>query len=1066
MSAMGRLLLAAPLSATCLTLVGFPAVAAQAENAERVFDISTQPLSAALLEFSRQSDVSVAVSPELVANKTANAVKGRLKPAVALDRLLAGSGLSPIRQSDGVITLSPIKVRQPRGFTRPTTRQSTASNPSSSGRMAQSSATQTQNAQAPTVEEIVVTGTRVVRDGYEAPTPLTVVSMEQIQQMAPANIADYLNTLPQLVGNASPQTSRQSISGGGAGLNTLNLRSLGGTRTLVLLDGQRSVGSQPTGLVDINTFPQQLISRVDVVTGGASAQYGSDAVAGVVNFILDKNFVGVKGEIQGGITTYGDDRNWNIKLSAGTGFANNRGHFLVSGEAAHIDGIMGVPRAWAKQGWHIILNPAYAVGNGQPFQLVLPQTSQSNQTPGGIITAGPLKGIAFGPGGTPYEFNYGTLISDPWMQGGDWVANDITASMPGGYYGAGDQLDPSETRQNTYARLSYEITDDIEVFGTWNWAYDNNFTICCSNFDPGDLTVKADNAFIPASLQTQMTALKLTSLPFGTMSADLPPISARNTRKLARYVVGGNGKFDAFGSSWTWDGYYQAGNVGADKRFMDRLKTHLTQALDAVRAPNGAIVCRSTLTNPSNGCVPFDLFGVGVNSAAAVHYASQYSYAYETYREEVMAANLRAEPFSVSAGPVSFATGIEHRVEAGGGIQSADNAANNSYVGNQAPIFGSYNVTEGYLETVVPLANDASWAKQVDLNAAARFTNYSTAGFVTTWKVGATYTPIADIRFRVTRSRDIRAPNRTELFAAGIYTGNLVNDPFHNNTPVNVQSLQVGNPKLVPEKGDTTGLGVVVQPRFFRGFNASVDYYSIDISDAINTVSRQDVPNRCYAGETAFCSALTFDPITGYLSGVVVQPTNFVVQRERGIDLEASYTLKMESLVSSWNGDLSFRGLATRYITDYTDDGAMLGVTRAVGNNGSNGPPHWKYQLIASYTDDPIVLSLTARGISPGVTSNQNIQCTSGCPAINVNTVTINNNYMPGAHYWDLGFTYSFNVGDADLKSFFTVRNLFNTSPPIAAQGPQGAAFATPPCNAALYDCLGRQFRAGIRFEK
>jgi outer membrane receptor protein involved in Fe transport len=931
---------------------------------------------------------------------------------------------------------------------------------------AQSSVTQTQNAQAPAVEEIVVTGTRVVRDGYEAPTPLTVVGVEQIQQMAPANIADYVNTLPQLSGSASPQSSRTSVSAGGAGLNTLNLRQLGGTRTLVLLDGQRSVGSQPTGLVDVNTFPQQLISRVDVVTGGASAQYGSDAVAGVVNFVLDNKFTGVKGEIQGGVTTYGDDRNWDIKLTAGTGFANDRGHFIVSGEAARIDGINGVPRGWAKQGWHIILNPAYAVGNGQPFQLVLPQTSQSNQTPGGIITSGPLKGIAFGPGGTPYQFNYGALIKDPWMQGGEWAANDITASFPQGIWGAGDSLDPSETRQNAYARVSYDITDDIEVFGTWNWAYDNSFGLTSANFDPADLTVKADNGFMPAVIQTQMAALKLTTFQFGTMSADLPPIAPWNTRKLVRYVVGGNGKFDAFGSSWTWDGYYQAGNVGADKRFMDRLKDHLALALDAVKGPNGSVVCRSTLTNPANGCVPFDLFGVGVNSSAAVNYISQYSYAYENYRQEVMAANLHGEPFSDWAGPVSLATGIEHRVEAGGGIQSVSNAANDSYVGNQAPVEGSYNVTEGYVETVVPLAKDTVWARSLDLNAAARFTSYSTSGFVTTYKFGATYTPIDDIRLRLTRSRDIRAPNRVELFAAGIYTGNLVNDPFHNNTPVNVQSLQVGNKGLVPEKADTTGLGVVLQPRFIPGFNASVDYYDIKINNAIGTVGRQEVPNRCFAGETAFCSALTFDPVSGFLSQVIIQPTNFVVQRTRGIDFESSYTLHLDDLVSSWDGQIALRGLATKYITDYQNNGTF--VTQFVGANGSNGPPHWKYSVSATYTNDKITFSLMGRGFSAGVYNNTTIGCTSNCPPITSTVLTQNTNYLPGALYWDSNFAYRFRMGDengSDMEAFFAVRNLMNKDPAIVAQGTSGVAFSTPPCNAVLYDCLGRVFHAGIRFK-
>lgn len=178
---------------------------------------------------------------------------------------------------------------------------------------------------AAAVDEIVVTGTRVVRDGYEAPTPVSVIGIDQIEDAAVANLGDFVNTLPSLVGNTSPQTARTSMTAGGVGLNTPQARNLGSSRTLILLDGQRTVGSQPTGQVDINTFPQQLVSRVDIVTGGASAAYGSDALAGVINFVLDREFTGVKGELQGGLTTYGDGPNWNGALSAGTPFANGRG---------------------------------------------------------------------------------------------------------------------------------------------------------------------------------------------------------------------------------------------------------------------------------------------------------------------------------------------------------------------------------------------------------------------------------------------------------------------------------------------------------------------------------------------------------------------------------------------------------------------------------------------------------------------------------------------------------------------------------------------------------------------
>ncbi len=906
------------------------------------------------------------------------------------------------------------------------------------------------------VEEIVVTGTRVVRDGYEAPTPLTVMSVDQIQDSAPANVADFVNELPQLTGSTTPQGGRTSISAGGTGINALNLRNLGTTRVLVLLDGKRNVGSQPTGQVDVNTFPQQLISRVDVVTGGASAAYGSDALAGVVNFVLDKRFTGIKGEVQGGVSTYGDDRNWNVSLAAGTPFASERGHFLISGEASKIDGIFGCPRDWCEQGWNIINNPDYAPGSGLPERLVLSQTAPSNQTPGGIITAGPLAGIAFGPGGEPYQFNYGALRRDPWMQGGEWRANDVHQDI---------SLDPSASRQNAFARLSYEVTDDIEVFAEWSWAFNKSRTVTATHFSPGNITIQGDNAFIPDEIRTQMQTLGLTTLQMGSYSSDLEPIQGENERTVRRYVAGATGNFDIFDSRWNWDVYYQYGKAGARKSFYDRIRTPFNNAIDAVRDSNGAIVCRTTLTDPGNGCVPWNVFGTGVNSQSAIDYVADWSYAFETNKQEVIAGTVTGEPLSTWAGPVSLALGVEHRKESGGGIESAINAANQSWVGNQAPTFGSYSVTEGFVETVVPLANDLPWAKSLEFNGAVRMTSYSTSGYVTTWKAGATYSPVDDITFRATRSRDIRAPHRQELFAAGIFTGNVIVDPFRGNVLTDVQSLLSGNINLNPEKADTTGVGAIYQPSWAPGLSASVDFYNIKINNAIGTVGRQETVDRCFRGEQIFCDNLEYDA-NNVISIVKIQPTNFVKQIARGLDIEASYDMPLDNLVSNWQGDLTFRVLATRYLKNYEDTGSSP-PTDTVGANGGSGPPKWRYRLSATYTNDPVRVTLTGRGISAGVYANTNIECTTSCPDSSSLNRTVNDNHVPGALYLDAALTYKILDIDQDgagVDAYLNVRNLMNKDPALVAQGPGGVAFSTPPSNPLYYDSLGRMFRAGVRF--
>ncbi|RZA28168.1 MAG: hypothetical protein EOP02_08240, partial [Proteobacteria bacterium] len=247
-------------------------------------------------------------------------------------------------------------------------------------------------AEAPAEEgtPIIVTGSRIASDGYDSPTPLTVIGEEALAQSANDSIRQSLSTLPVFQGGISTTDGAGVPSFNQAGLSTLELRNLGGNRTLILFDGQRTVPSTSVGIVDIDNFPEQLIERVEVVTGGASAVYGSDAVAGVVNFVLDTDFTGVRGEISGGVTSYGDGENYKIALSAGTSFADGRGHILVSGERTENAGIVdgNGDREWARSTLNYIVNPAYTSSNGEPEFLLRDNVFLSTATHGGIITSG------------------------------------------------------------------------------------------------------------------------------------------------------------------------------------------------------------------------------------------------------------------------------------------------------------------------------------------------------------------------------------------------------------------------------------------------------------------------------------------------------------------------------------------------------------------------------------------------------------------------------------------------------------------------------------------------------
>ena len=921
------------------------------------------------------------------------------------------------------------------------------------------------------IEEIVVTGTRVVRDGFEAPTPLTVISVEELQASAPENIADFVNDLPSVMGSEAPQNSQTSISSGAAGINSLDLRSMGSDRTLVLMDGQRSVASRLNGVTDVNNFPQMLVERVDVVTGGASAAYGSDAVAGVVNFVLDKDFTGFKGSVEGGVTTYGDDRNFKVATAYGTPFSDGRGHFLFSGEISVKEGIMHSDRPWNRNGWTIMNNPNYTPTNGEPERLRLPNVGLSTATPGGIITSGPLRGTAFGEGGTPFQFNYGDLVSDPYMQGGDWRSVQVRNTP---------SLDPRVNRQGVFSRVSYEVSDNVEVFGQLQWASTFSDTRCCPSFSIGNINIAPDNAFIPAAVAAQVQALGLTSLRVGSTHGDLPPVGGKNNRSTNRYVVGANGRFDAFNSEWNWDAYYQYGRTRVSSRGTELWnRASFANAIDAVRDPNtGSIVCRSALTDPGNGCVPYNVFGTGVNDASALEYlgisgsgkneGNGGALRNERFLQNVASVAVTGEPVSTWAGPVSLAFGGEWRQEKVSGVADPISATTRWFAGNYLPTNGKYDVAEGFLETVVPLANGEDWADSLDVNAAVRVTDYSTSGVVTTWKAGVTYSPIPDITLRATRSRDIRAANLEELFQAGTANTNNVVDPFNGNVTTQYLGIRTGNQALRPEKADTTGVGVVLQPSMFPGLSASVDFYNIKIKDAIDQVGAQTIVDNCFAGQTDFCAAITRGLENGVdvIKQIDIAPFNFAKNISRGLDFELSYRTSLEALDMGWEGDLAFRFLATHFIKDFEDNGIDAPQQHA-GENAGDGPPDWVYRATLSYSNDPLTVTLTGRGVSSGVIDNDFIQCTALCPTSTSTNRTINDQHVAGVFYLDTAVSYDlYNVGEdgIDMQLFLNVRNIANKAPPVVGSGPGGVAFSSAPTNFTLYDGIGRTFRAGVRF--
>ncbi|WP_303540902.1 TonB-dependent receptor plug domain-containing protein [Sphingomonas natans] len=906
------------------------------------------------------------------------------------------------------------------------------------------------------VSDIVVTGTRIAREGYQAPSPTTVIGAERLATSANSNIAQFVTTLPAFVGSSNSRSSLAAGAVATTGINSVNLRGLGANRTLVLFDGHRVTPAHPAGDIDVNLIPQQLITTVDIVTGGASAVYGSDAVAGVVNFIMDKKYSGLKGEVSGGVTTYGDGENYRVSLTGGTGFADGRGHILLSGERADDRGIQGnSKRKWTKDGGQNFVNPAYTPTNGQPQFLILKSVGYTNASPGGVIVSGPLRGTAFGEGGATYQQAYGDIVGDAYMRGGDWARNDARR---------GGSIAPEETRNSLFGRAAFDIADHVNVYAQASW----NRTTTFADLVPGFLLntngplIRIDNPFLPANVRAQMLANGLTTIRVGTLNGDSGRIQQRTKRTGRILEIGTTGEVNLLGTSWSWDVYAQDGQTKAllvNPRNISR--ANYTLAVDAVRDPvSGAIVCRSTLTNPTNGCAPWNAMGTGVNQigGAAYDYIGTPSRQDLTVEQDVYSASISGEPFSLPAGPVSIAISAEHRRNSANSTVDAGSLINDHIISNYGRIQGQTKVSEAALETVIPIFKNQPWADSLDLNGAVRYTKYSRAGTVATWKLGVVYSPISDIKLRATRSRDIRAPNLIETFSPPVSTRGTAFDPF-TNTSLAFNQTSIGNPDLKPEIATNTAAGIVLQPSFLRGFSFSADIWDIKIRDAISSITVAQTLLLCFDGTAPqLCSNIVRE--NGILTQVISQSINFAVQQSRGIDFEASYSIPLAAPFSGAPGTLSFHGNATIYLKQYVN--TRLSVpTDNVGENGAGNPPHWRATATASYRTDPIMGSITLRAFPSGTINDTAITCTSGCPTSTTAHPTYSQNRLPGRVYADASLSYDINVGRVRATTFVNVRNILNT-PPGSPRVSSNALLSG--ANALLYDVEGRTFRAGLRF--
>jgi iron complex outermembrane receptor protein len=974
---------------------------------------------------------------------------------------------------------------------------------------------QAQPAPAPTennVESVTVSGSRITISGYEAPTPVTVVDLQKIESNAYANITDDVRQLPQL--NSPPASfgvSQGAASPGTAGANLLNLRNLGVNRTLVLFDGQRVVNSNLTGGVDITTLPQNVIQRVDVVTGGASAAWGSDAVAGVVNFVIDKTFTGFKGSIQGGDTSSGV-RSLSAQGFWGENFDGDRGHIEFAAQYnKRPDTALLIEQKWYR-GTYLVSNPAFTAATAGPTntQFVLADhVGLQNSTQGGIIISSPagtgpvgvggvtalapanaLRGIRFVGAGVPEQVNFGNLTGSALSNGGTLTDRDSEAPW--------QTLGNPNTTYALFADGSYKLTDTIKASIQVNYGY---FTGKgdAQSFQNVTMTVRADNAFLPPSVSAAMAAGGIPSFIMGTLNGNnfdnhavtsdnytkmqagaLAPATTYNRRQLMRAVFSLDG---SLGEDWLWNTYYSHSQT----RFWVRVTgvpviANLTAAQDAVVVTNanrgnsgfalGSVVCRSSLpgqaavvvgkVTAAPGCIPVNSFGEGVASADGIRYATGNNQDFEnmTMNMDVFEASMQGKlPWGLPAGNVAVSFGFHYRKEDGRNRATTTGDNGGYSVANYANFPASnINVREGFLEINAPVLKD-SFVQSLDFNAAGRMTDYSTSGLVETWKLGFVSQLNDDIRLRSVWSVDIRAPTVQDLFApANVNTGST-QDPRTGATVPIINNV-LGNPTLAPEVARTISGGIVLTPTFLPGFSFSLDWYNLSMTGQINTVSQNLILSTCKVNiNDPLCSALVFGGANGALSIINRVPININALRTSGMDISATYATDL------WGGSLT-----TSFAANYTDEltinspGSPIddyaGVLGAGAPPQTSGQPKWRGSLSATYNTGPYSVTAQVRWLGSAILNNT---WNTGNMATAATRWTVPDsvyNVDPTAY---LDVRASYQVTDT-VQLYTAIDNILDI-PPQMKPGTQDGIQSNggPTHSVTAYDLLGREIRLGVR---
>lgn len=783
--------------------------------------------------------------------------------------------------------------------------------------------------------EIIVTGSRIAMTDLQASVPVSVVNAERIQATGAANVQDVLATLPSVGQNISRTSSNFSNTGNGTA--TVNLRNLGSSRTLVLINGRRSLGIAGSSAVDVNNIPTDLLQRVEVLTGGASSVYGSEAIAGVVNFILNDKFEGVRVRGQGTISDKGDAARQYASVTAGTGFSDGRGHIVANFSYDKDHGLRSRDRSFS----------ATDVPN---------RSSYAAQ--GLFDVSNPATQTAFSPT-SGRTFTFGANNALKGYQG---------ANIDGYNRNADRYLSLPVERYMGTALASYDFSDSFKVYAEGQYAktkannslepsaIDNSSAGAVLNFDGSAYAgIPISSPYVPAAIRAAAIANGTDVIQFRRRSNDIFDRSNSNDRDFYRGVIGAKGALP-FGNNWSYDIYYEHSQSRDHTSAQAIYTPNYGAALSNEVGPDGQVRCSDAAARAA-GCVPINIFGFNTATSAAAQFLQTYTGPTRTVtlvdgntvqiqngtnvtydylakvNQNVVSGSINGDLFSLWGGPVSLAVGGEYRHEKSSEVFDPFTQAGLSSGNQITNTSGSFNTKEAFAEVVAPIVEDRPFLHYLGLEGAVRYADYSTVGGMWSFKAGATFAPTPDIRFRGVYSRATRAPNIGELYNSLSQTFPSITDPCDqgqgggDGAPVSalpaacaaipgiaatvasrgsfsystaqiqtIDGLLGGNRNLTEETADTITLGAVFTPTFFKRFSLTVDYYSIKVKNAIGIIGQQVSADECLAtGAAQFCNNVVRNA-QGFITRVNALNVNTGSYLVSGIDLEARYSVPIAGL--------------------------------------------------------------------------------------------------------------------------------------------------------------------------